>query len=74
MTLRAISLPGYRGHGTSTAKSPTAAHAVCTIAIVLVLSALVSAPSRLGAQVLRNPETPYHFLRYDDVPGDQNSS
>jgi hypothetical protein len=28
-------------------------------------------PTRLGAQVLRNP-TPYH-LRYDDVPSDQNS-
>jgi hypothetical protein len=30
--------------------------------------------SPAAAQVLRNPPpTPYHFLRYDDVPSDQNS-
>jgi alginate export protein len=50
-----------------------AAGATCFVAIVMMLSALLSASSRLGAQVLRNPETPYHFLRYDDVPSDQNS-
>jgi hypothetical protein len=50
-----------------------AAGATCFVAIVMVLSALLSAPGRLCAQVLRNPETPYHFLRYDDVPSDQNS-
>jgi hypothetical protein len=55
------------------ARPPTAAGTPCTIAIVIMLSALLSTPSRLGAQVLRNPETPYHFLRYDDVPSDQNS-
>ncbi len=54
-------------------RAPMAAGATCFVAIVMVLSALLSAPSRLGAQVLRNPETPYHFLRYDDVPSDQNS-
>ena len=62
MTLGAISLPGCRGHGTSMAKPPTAAGAACTIAIVLLSSALVCAPSPPGAQVLRNPERPYHFL------------
>src|SRR6202011_2140819 len=54
-------------------RAPMAAGATCFVAIVMVLSALLSAPGRLGAQVLRNPETPYHFLRYDDVPSDQNS-
>ena len=54
-------------------RAPMPAGATCLVAIVMVLSALLSAPSRLGAQVLRNPETPYHFLRYDDVPSDQNS-
>ncbi len=54
-------------------RAPMAAGATRFVAIVMVLSALLSAPSRLGAQVLRNPETPYHFLRYDDVPSDQNS-
>ena len=54
-------------------RAPMAAGATCFVAIVMVLSALLSTPSRLGAQVLRNPETPYHFLRYDDVPSDQNS-
>src|SRR5437016_11471824 len=73
MTLGAISRTGYRGSGTSMATPATAASAACTIATVIVLSVLLSAPSRLGAQVLRNPETPYHFLRYDDVPSDQNS-
>jgi hypothetical protein len=73
MTLSAISRTGRRGSGTSAARPLTAAGAACTIAIVIVLSALVAAPSRLGAQVLRNPETPYHFLRYDDVPEDQQN-
>src|SRR5690349_3855127 len=73
MTLATISPTGCLGIGTSVARPPTAASAACTIAIVIILSALLSAPSRLGAQVLRNPDTPYHFLRYDDVPSDQNS-
>ena len=51
----------------------TAPGAACTIATLTVLSALLFASNRVGAQVLRNPETPYHFLRYDDVPSDQNS-
>jgi hypothetical protein len=42
-------------------RAPMAAGATCFVAIVMVLSALLSAPSRLGAQVLRNPETPYHL-------------
>jgi hypothetical protein len=47
--------------------------AACTIATVIALSALLFASNRVGAQILRNPETTYHFLRYDDVPSDQNS-
>jgi hypothetical protein len=71
MTLAAISRTGYLGSGTT--RPPTAAGAMYTIAIVMVLSAVLSAPSRVGAQVLRNPETPYHFLRYDDTPEDQQN-
>ena len=73
MTLSAISCRGRRGSGTSVARPLTAAGAACTIAIVIVLSAFLAVPTRLGAQVLRNPETPYHFLRYDDVPEDQQN-
>ena len=74
MTLAAILRTGCRGNGTSVARPPMAAGAACTIAIVMVLSAVLSAPSRVGAQVLRNPETPYHFLRYDDTPEDQQNT
>ncbi len=38
------------------------------IALVLLLF-----PHQLFGQVLREPPTPYHFLRYDDVPADQQS-
>ena len=55
------------------ARPATASGAACTIATIIVLSAFLFAANRAGAQVLRNPETPYHFLRYDDVPSDQNS-
>jgi hypothetical protein len=73
MTLGAISRTGCRGSGTGVTIPATAPGAECTIATVIVLSALLFASNRVGAQVLRNPETPYHFLRYDDVPSDQNS-
>ena len=73
MTLAAVLRAGCRGNGTSVARPPKAAGGACTVVIVILVSALLSAPTRLGAQVLRNPETPYHFLRYDDVPSDQNS-
>ena len=73
MTLAAVLGAGCRGNGTSVARPPKAAGGACTVVIVILVSALLSAPPRLGAQVLRNPETPYHFLRYDDVPSDQNS-
>ena len=35
--------------------------------------ALLGATGPAAAQVVRDPPTPYHFLRYDDVPSDQNS-
>ena len=73
MALAAIVPPGSRRGGTSGARPSRTAGTACIVAIVMVLSALPSAPRHLGAQVLRNPETPYHFLRYDDVPSDQNS-
>jgi hypothetical protein len=73
MALAAIVPPGSRGSGTSGARPSRTAGTACIVAIVMVLSALLSAPRQVGAQVLRNPETPYHFLRYDDVPSDQNS-
>ena len=73
MTLPAVLRAGCRGNGTSVARPPKAAGGACTVVIVILVSALLSAPRHLGAQVLRDPETPYHFLRYDDVPSDQNS-
>ena len=73
ITLGAISRTGCRGSGTSVARPATAPGVASTIATVIVLSALLFASNRVGAQVLRNPETPYHSLRYDDVPSDQNS-
>src|SRR5271166_4463890 len=74
MTLGVISCTGCRRSGRSVARPATAPGAACTIAIVIALSALLFASNRVGAQVLLNPETPYHFLRYDNVPSDQNSS
>ena len=45
---------------------------VASATTVLALLGLSASPA--AAQVLRNPPpTPYHFLRYDDVPSDQNS-
>jgi hypothetical protein len=38
------------------------------IALVLLLF-----PSQVFGQLLREPQTPYHFLRYEDVPADQQS-
>jgi Alginate export len=39
-----------------------------TIALLLLPFA-----AQLSGQVLRDPPTPYHFLRYDDVPADQQN-
>ena len=35
---------------------------------------LLAFPPQVFGQVLRDPPTPYHFLRYDDVPADQQNS
>ena len=39
---------------------------------IIALLLLVFPPQVFG-QVLRDPPTPYHFLRYDDVPADQQN-
>ena len=45
---------------------------VASVITVLALLGLSASPA--AAQVLRNPPpTSYHFLRYDDVPSDENS-
>jgi hypothetical protein len=41
--------------------------AAATIALPLF------AAERAAAQVVRDPQTPYHFLRYDDVPDDRQN-
>jgi hypothetical protein len=40
---------------------------------VIIALLLLPFPPQLFGQVLRDPPTPYHFLRYDDVPADQQS-
>ena len=39
---------------------------------IIALLLLLCPPPVFG-QLLREPQTPYHFLRYDDVPSDQQS-
>ncbi len=56
--------------GTETVAIYRTASAIATATIVLSLFLI---PARVSAQVLRNPQTPYHFLRYDDVPDDQQN-
>ena len=41
--------------------------AAATIALPLF------AAERAAAQVVRDPQTPYHFLRYEDVPSDRQN-
>jgi alginate export protein len=56
--------------GIRTVADPAASSAVIIAMIVLLLFVI---PVRVAAQVLRDPPTPYHFLRYDDTPDDQRS-
>lgn len=49
-------------------RTPTA------IATAMIVLSLIFIPDRIAAQVLRDPQTPYHFLRFDDVPDDQNNA
>jgi hypothetical protein len=44
-----------------------------TITSVSIALFILASPGVTAAQVLRDPPTPYHFLRYDEVPGDQDS-
>jgi len=44
---------------------------VASATTALALLGLSASPA--ASQVLRDPPTPYHFLRFDDVPSDQNS-
>ncbi len=73
MALASIVRPGSPRSGTSGARPSRTASIACIVAIVTVLSALLAAPRHVIAQVLRNPETPYHFLRYGDTPEDQQN-
>src|SRR6266850_3200445 len=52
------------------AAQPATSSAVIIAMIALLLFAI---PVRVVAQVLRDPPTPYHFLRYDDAPADQKN-
>jgi hypothetical protein len=40
--------------------------------VTIALSLLVF-PAQVFGQLLREPQSPYHFLRYEDVPSDQQS-
>ncbi|HYB08326.1 MAG TPA: alginate export family protein [Alphaproteobacteria bacterium] len=42
-------------------------------AMAAILGSPVLVSDYAAAQVVRDPETPYHFLRYDDVPSDQEN-
>ena len=44
-----------------------------TVVAPLIALLLLLFPPQLFGQVLRDPATPYHFLRYDDVPVDQQN-
>ena len=52
------------------AAQPATSSAVIIAMIALLLFVI---PVRVAAQVLRDPPTPYHFLRYDDTPADQKN-
>ena len=54
-------------HRSSQARRKTVRHEAI-IALLLLLF-----PPQVFGQVLRDPPTPYHFLRYDDVPADQQN-
>src|SRR5262245_32354470 len=57
-------------NGTSRAAAPENSN-TATIATIALL--LLTIPAGAAAQVLRDPPTPYHFLRYDDTPDDQKN-
>jgi Alginate export len=38
-----------------------------------IIALLLLCPPPVFGQLLREPQSPYHFLRYDDVPSDQQS-
>ena len=54
-------------HRSSQARRKTVRHEAI-IALLLLLF-----PPQVFGQVLRDPPTPYHFLRYDDVPADEQN-
>ena len=56
--------------GTLRAATPCISNAVGIVSFALLLFAI---PDTTMAQVLRDPPTPYHFLRYDDTPDDQKN-
>ena len=54
-------------HRSSQARRKTVRHEAIIALLLLVF------PPQVFGQVLRDPPTPYHFLRYDDVPADQQN-
>src|SRR5437016_795859 len=44
-----------------------------TVVAPLIALLLLLLPPQLFGQVLRDPATPYHFLRYEEVPVDQQN-
>jgi len=54
-------------HRSSQARRKTLRHEAIIALLLLVF------PPQVFGQVLRDPPTPYHFLRYDDVPADQQN-
>jgi hypothetical protein len=54
------------------AASSVISRAARTIANTIGALAILGSLSTVAAQVLRNPPTPYHFLRYEDLSSDQN--
>ncbi len=50
------------------------AFAVCAPRVAaLSIALLLLAPAALFGQLLSEPQTPYHFLRFEDVPSDQQN-
>ena len=54
-------------HRSSQARQKTLRHEAIIALLLLVF------PPQVFGQVLRDPPTPYRFLRYDDVPADQQN-
>lgn len=54
-------------------KRVVVAKTLSTVAMATITGSSALVSDHAAAQVLRDPQTPYHFLRYDDVPSDQQN-